>query len=140
MSELEKKVEELEVKAELAREEAEEKLADLKDDVGAAVDNAKEAVEQKIDEAAVQAELAKEEAEERFADRKDEVGAALDNFVNAAKDIFENVKESEAVQYAKGEDGKFDGEDVKRIAGDAVEAGKNLFNKAKGLFSKKEEE
>ena len=154
MSEIKEKLDELEVKGELAKEEAEEKIEDLKDDVGAAIDNVKEEVEQKVEEAAVKAELAKEEAEEKIEDLKDEAGAAADNtkkeleekaskvvedIKNAAKDIGEDLANSSAGKAVLGEDGKFDGEDVKRLAGDAVDAGKKLFGKLKDLVSKDKE-
>lgn len=41
------------------------------------------------------------------------------------------------VDYVKGEDGKFDKEDITRIADDAVEAGKKVVDKVKDLFDKK---
>lgn len=147
VKEVEETFDELKVQAELAKEEAEEKEADLKDEVEASLDNAKQAFEEKKDDLKVQAELLREEAEEKTADFKDKAGAAWDNFRHDASgsvagaaskvtELNEDFKKSEFGQAILGEDGKFDKEDIDRLTEKAKEAVSEAADKVKGLFAK----
>ena len=127
------KIDELKEQAELAKEELEEKLEDSKEEREADWDNAKKAFAENLDEAKLQATLAKEAAEEKLADWKEKADPALNNFVKDAKvkagDLGEDFKNSEYGKKILGEDGKFDMEDVKRVAGEAADKIKDIFKK-----------